>query len=383
LWCKKIKIKGLKMQIPPFTLERYFARHEFSAKYLLSSSDCESLTLPELLEMASPEMRKTFFELKLGYTESMGHPLLRAEAATMHKGLKAENLLVAAPEESIFIFMNALLQPGDHVIATFPGYQSLYEIARAVGCQVSMWEPDEAAGWHFDPARLADLIRPETKLVVVNFPHNPTGYVPSRSDFDEIVGMLRERGIYLLSDEMYRFLEIEDGTTLPSACEAYEKAFTLFGMSKTFGLPGLRIGWLASKQRAALERMLEMKDYTTICSSAPSEILSIIALQNKQKIIDLQNARLARNFALLDEFFSARPERFTLNRPRGGSICFPRILGVESSLEFADTLVAEASIMLAPSHVFDYGDQHFRMGFGRENFGEVLGLFGEYVDGMK
>ena len=332
--------------------------------------------------MASPEMRKTFFELKLGYTESPGHPQLRAEAASIYDGLNADDLLIAAPEEAIFLLMNALLEPGDHVIATFPGYQSLYEIARAGGCQVSMWEPDEAAGWHFDPARLAELIRPETKLVVINFPHNPTGYVPSKSDFDEIIGMLRERGIYLLSDEMYRFLEIEDGTTLPSACEAYEKAFTLFGMSKTFGLPGLRIGWIASQDAATLAKMLQLKDYTTICSSAPSEILSIIALQNCDAIIEMQNARLKRNIALLDDFIAARPERFQLNRPRGGSICFPRMLDVENTLDFADTLVAEASIMLAPSHVFAYGDQHFRLGFGRENFAEVLGLFGEYVDAI-
>ena len=370
------------MQIPPFTLERYFARHEFSAKYLFSSSDCESLTLPELLDMASPEMRRTFFNLKLGYTESMGHPQLRAEAAAIYDGIDAEHVLISAPEEAIFLLMNALLQPGDHVISTFPGYQSLYEIARSLGCQVSTWEPVEAAEWHFDLARLEQVITPQTKLVVANFPHNPTGYIPSHAEFDQMIGMLRERGIYLLSDEMYRFLEIETGATLPSACEAYERAFTLFGMSKTFGLPGLRIGWIATQDAATLARMLELKDYTTICSSAPSEILSIIALQNKQRIIDMQNARLKRNFALLDEFFTTRPERFTLNRPRGGSICFPRMLGVESTLAFADKIVAEAGIMLAPSHVFDYGDQHFRMGFGRENFGEVLGLFGEYVDDM-
>jgi aspartate/methionine/tyrosine aminotransferase len=300
----------------------------------------------------------------------------------MHKGLKAENLLVAAPEEAIFLLMHALLQPGDHVISTFPGYQSLYEIARSVGCQVSTWEPDEDAGWHFELARLAELIRPETKLVVVNFPHNPTGFIPSQKEYVDLIDLLREKGIFLLSDEMYRYLELEAGATLPSACEAYEKAFSLFGMSKTFGLPGLRIGWIATQDAPTLAKMLQLKDYTTICSSAPSEILSIIALQNKDAIIEMQNARLARNFALLDEFFTARPERFQLNRPRGGSICFPRILGVESSLEFADTLVAEASIMLAPSHVFDYGNQHFRIGFGRENFGEVLALFGEYVDAM-
>lgn len=368
------------MQIPPFTLERYFAKYEFSAKYLLSSSDCESLSLPELLDMAAPDMRKAFFELKLGYTESMGHPQLRAEAAAIYEGIDADDLLIAAPEEAIFLLMHALLQPGDHVISTFPGYQSLYEIAGSIGCQLSRWEPVEAAEWHFDLARLEALLTPQTKLVVVNFPHNPTGTIPSHAEFDALIKMLRERGIYLLSDEMYRFLEIESGATLPSACEAYERAFSLFGMSKTFGMPGLRIGWIATQDAPTLARMLELKDYTTICASAPSEILSIIGLQNKQAIIDTQNARLKHNFALLDEFFTARPERFTLNRPRGGSICFPRMLGVESTLEFADKLVAEAGIMIAPSQVFDYGDQHFRLGFGRENFGEVLELFGEYVD---
>ena len=370
------------MQIPPFTLERYFAKHEFSAKYLLSSSDCESLRLPELLKMASPEMRGTWDNLQFGYTESMGHPLLLEEAAKIYAGLNAENLLISAPQEGIFLLMHALLQPGDHVISTFPGYQSLYEIARSIGCQVSTWEPVEDAEWHFDLERLAELIRPETKLVIVNFPHNPTGYIPPQAEFDALINLLREKGIFLLSDEMYRFLEIEVGATLTSACEAYERAFSLFGMSKTFGLPGLRIGWIASQHQPTLVRMLELKDYTTICSSAPSEILSIIALQNKDEVVATQNARLARNMTLLENFMAKYAHIFRWNKPRGGSICFPRMLNVESTLDFADKLVAEAGIMIAPSHVFDYGHQHFRIGFGRENFREVLGVFGDYLDGV-
>ncbi|NQU29381.1 MAG: aminotransferase class I/II-fold pyridoxal phosphate-dependent enzyme [Anaerolineae bacterium] len=368
------------MKIPPFTLERYFAKHEFSAKYLLSSSDCESLHLPELLEMASPEMRTSWDNLQLGYTESQGHPLLLEEAAKFHEGLSASNLLVAAPQENIFLLMEALLQPGDHVIAAFPGYQSLYEIARTIGCQVSMWEPDEEADWHFDLEKLAALIRPSTKLVVVNFPHNPTGYIPPQDEFDALIKMLRKKGIFLLSDEMYRFLEVDPGATLTSACSTYERAFSLFGMSKTFGLAGLRIGWIATRHQPTLAQMRELKDYTTICSSAPSEILSIIALQNKEAIIADQNARVGRNLALLEKFMTNYAHLFRWNRPRGGSICFPRMVGVGSTLAFADLLVEEAGIMIAPSHVFDYGNQHFRIGFGRENFGEVLDVFGEYLD---
>lgn len=367
------------MKIPPFTLERYFAKHEFSARFLLSSSDCESLRLPELLEMASPEIRATWDNLSFGYTESQGHPLLLEEAAKFYPGLSASNLLVAAPQELIFLLMEALLQPGDHVITVFPGYQSLYEIARTIGCQVSMWEPDEDTDWHFDLKKLAALIRPSTKLVVVNFPHNPTGYIPPQDEFDALIEMLRKKGIFLLSDEMYRFLEVDPGATLTSACSAYEKAFSLFGMSKTFGLAGLRIGWIATRHQSTLTRMRELKDYTTICSSAPSEILSIIALQNKEAIIADQNARVGRNIAVLEKFMTKYAHLFHWNKPRGGSICFPRMLGVESTLTFADLLVEEAGIMIAPSHVFDYGNQHFRIGFGRENFGEVLSIFGNYL----
>ncbi len=368
------------MQIPPFALERYFAKYEFSAKYLLSGSDCESLTLPRLLEMASPQTKEMWEELSLGYTESAGHPLLRAEAAQIYTGLEAKNLLIAAPEEIIFLFMHALLQPDDHVIVTAPGYQSLHEIARSIGTQVSTWEAVEAENWHFDLARLAELIRPETKLVVVNFPHNPTGFIPSKKEYQDLINLLREKNIFLFSDEMYRFLEVEQGATLFSACEAYEKAFSLFGMSKTFGLPGLRIGWVAAQNQSLLARMLELKDYTTICASAPSEILAVIALQNKAAIIAEQNARLAKNMALLDAFMEKNAHIFRLNRPRGGSICFPRMLGDVSTLEFANRLVAEAGIMIAPSHVFGHGDRHFRIGFGRENFGEVLESFGAYLE---
>ncbi len=368
------------MQISPFTLERYFAKHEFSAKYLLSSSDCESLTMPELLAMATPEMRKTWDTLSFGYTESAGHALLLEEIAQIYTGIGSENLLTSAPEEGIFLFMHALLQPDDHVIVTAPGYQSLHEIARTIGTQVSLWEPVEDAGWHFDLARLSELIRPSTKLVVVNFPHNPTGFIPSQKDFDGLIELLRKKGIYLFSDEMYRFLEVESGATLTSACEAYENAFSLFGMSKTFGLPGLRIGWVASQNREILQKMLRLKDYTTICNSAPSEILSIIALQNKTAIIATQNVRLTRNMILLEKFMEKYAHIFKLNIPRGGSICFPRMLNVENTLDFANQLVATAGIMIAPSHVFNYGNQHFRIGFGRENLGEVLEKFGAYLD---
>jgi aspartate/methionine/tyrosine aminotransferase len=368
------------MKIAPFELERYFAKHEFSARYLLSSSDCESLSMSALLAMADADTARLWHELKLGYTESAGHPLLRETIAGVYQEIGVEDILVVVPEEGIFLLMHALLRPSDHIICTFPGYQSLYEVARSIGCEVSRWEPDEARGWHFDVEDLKEKMRANTRLVVVNFPHNPTGYAPPREDFEAIIRLVRERGAYLLSDEMYRFLEIDEGATLPAACERYERAVSLFGLSKTFGLPGLRIGWLASQDAKVLERVSELKDYTTICSSAPSEILAIIALQSRSEIIRRQVERARRNVGVLGSFFNVYRDCFSWNRPIGGSICFPRMLVVDDTSSFCQQLIQATGIMLVPSSQFQYGRRHVRIGFGRDDLPEVLERFGEYLD---
>ena len=292
------------MKLEPFFLERYFANHEFSAKYLLSSSDCEALTMEELLESADDQSLSLWENLKLGYTDSSGHPLLREAIADIYSGVVADDILVVTPEEGIFLAMQALLRPGDHVVCTFPGYQSLYELARSMGCDLSLWKPDEDRGWHFSLCQLEMMIRDDTKMVVVNFPHNPTGYMPSHDEYTSLVDIVRQRGAYLFSDEMYRFLELDREALLPAGCDVYRKAISLSGLSKTFGLPGLRIGWLATRDHDILEQMRMLKDYTTICSSAPSEILGLMAVRDRENIIARQMARIRKNIKILDDFFS-------------------------------------------------------------------------------
>jgi aspartate/methionine/tyrosine aminotransferase len=368
------------MEIAPFQLERFFARHEFSAQYLLSSSDCEPLSLSELLAIADTETKALWDDLKLGYTESWGHPLLRAEIAAMYRDADSQDVLTLVPEEGIFLLMHALLKPGDHVVSTFPGYQSLYEVARSIGCQLSTWEPDEVHGWQFSLDQLADLITTKTRLVVINFPHNPTGFVPPLADFLATVELVENRGAYLLSDEMYRFLDVERGVTLPAACELSQGAISLSGLSKTFGLPGLRTGWLVSQDSQVLNSISQLKDYTTICASAPAEVLALTALRNKDQIIAQQVGRLRRNFEHLEGFFTNYQHLFSWQKPSGGSICFPRMHAVEDTYTFCEQLLADTGIMLAPSRVFQYGDQHVRIGFGRENLPQVVDRFSEYLD---
>ena len=368
------------MKLESFFLERYFAKHEFSAKYLLSSSDCEAFYMQELLESADAQSLGLWKNLKLGYTDSSGHPALRESIADIYKGVAADDILVVTPEEGIFLSMQALLRPGDHVVCTFPGYQSLYELARSVGSDVSLWKPDEDRGWHFSLRQLENLIRDDTRMVVVNFPHNPTGYLPSHDGYMSLVDIVRRSGAYLFSDEMYRFLEFDREATLPAGCEVYRKAISLSGLSKSFGLPGLRIGWVATRDHNILEQMRLLKDYTTICSSAPSEILGLMAVRDCENIIARQMARILKNISILDEFFSQYSDCMCWNRPLGGSICFPRMSLTDDTSEFCESLIKETGIMLVPSKIFQYGNHHVRIGFGREDFPEIIERFSAYID---
>lgn len=367
------------MRLKPFKLERYFAKYEFSAKYLLSSSDCDGLSQKELISWADEETKKLWDDLILGYTESQGFPLLRQEVTKLYKGINPEDVLIVAPEEGIFIALNSILEKSDHVICTFPGYQSLYEVAEGMGCEVTRWESDEQQGWRFDPGFLTKNIKPNTKLIVFNFPHNPTGYLATKKDFERIIEIAKEHNLYIFSDEMYRFLEYNAEDRLPSACEIYDKAVILFGMSKTFGLAGLRLGWVITKDSEVYQKMTTFKDYTTICSSAPSEILSLIALRAKDKIIQRHLEIINRNLGLADSFFKKYQDLFSWVRPKAGTIAFPKIIGGEDSLAFCERVIKDAGIMLLPSTVYDYDNKHFRLGFGRENFPTALSIFENYL----
>ena len=335
----------------PFALERFFARHEFSARYLLSASDCQGPSMAELVGGAAAQLRRRWESLTLGYTESQGLPELRDAIAGTYQQVDAAHVLTAVPEEAIFLAMHALLSPGDHVVCTFPGYQSLYELARSIGCEVDLWMPQEskttppdvpggagthaavaaepgarAAGWRFDPAALETLLRPDTKLVVWNFPHNPTGALPSAADFTRMVQSVARTGAWLFSDEMYRLLEPAPSLRLPAAVDVYERAISLSGMSKSFGLAGLRIGWVALRDGDLLEKMKALKDYTTICSSAPSEVLALMGLEQGEHIVADNLARVERNRQTAAAFFTRHGSLFSWVPPQAGTVCFPRLL---------------------------------------------------------
>jgi aspartate/methionine/tyrosine aminotransferase len=369
------------MKPEAFHLERYMSLYEFSARHSLASSDCESYPLAEVVAWADDECRGLWEDLRLGYTESQGLPQLRREIASTYDGVSTDDVLEVVPEEGVLIAMTVLLEPGDHVIVTHPGYQTLYGIAEGLGCDVTYWQPDEEQGWRFDPAFVRRALRPATRLIVANFPHNPTGYLPTGAEYQELLDIAAEAGAYLFSDEMYRGLEQEPATRLPSAVERYGKAVTLSGMSKTYSMPGLRVGWLATRDRELYARLAAYKDYTTICAGAPSEILALIGLREQERIIARNLGIISGNLDRLEAFGAERPGLLSLIRPRAGSICFARLGAAEGALAFCRRLVEEAGALLLPSTVFGYGDAHVRFGLGRTDFGEGLKVFGEWLEG--
>lgn len=355
------------MRIAEFALERYFARWEFAVEHLLCASDVEAYAMTELLDLADDESQSLWESLTLGYTESTGHPLLRREIAALYDDIAPDDVLVfAGAEEGIFCLANVLLGSGDHAIVTWPGYQSLYEVARATGADVTLHELREDAGWRIDVAQLRRQVTPATRLIVVNAPHNPTGMLPDRETFDAVVAIAEEAGAHLLLDEVYRFLEFDQADALPTGADVTERGISLGVMSKSFAMAGLRIGWLATRDRELLARCSSFKDYTTICSAAPSEVLALIGLRARATVIARSRDIVAANLGLLDAFFDDWVDRFAWVRPRAGSVGFPRLtvpgVGID---EWAAGLVEAEGVLLLPGSQFGYGGNHFRLGFGR------------------
>lgn len=366
------------MKPADFKLERFFARHELSSEHLLSASDCESLTVEDLLALEGEDAAQRLGSLGLGYGDAAGDPALREAVASLYTGLSANEILTGAPEECIFIALSGLLEPGDHVIVTSPAYQSLLELPRAAGCRVSEWRLERTgAGWRLEQAELERLSAGGVKMIVVNFPHNPTGYLPSRSEFEAIVETADRHGAVLFSDEMYRYLEHDDDERLPPACELYRRAISLGGLSKAYGLPGLRTGWLASREASLLAPAAAMKDYTTICASAPAEYLARIAVENTATITWRCREIVRTNLEAAKAFFSSHREWFEWIPPRAGPVAFPELRktnpgGIRTADELSVLLRERENTLLLPGTLFDRSPMEFRIGLGRLSFPEAL-----------
>lgn len=369
----------MKNAIEPFALERFFAQYEFRTEFLLCASDCETHSLHELLAYESGA-EAAFAALRLGYTEAPGSPELRELIAAQYESIGADDVLVfSGAQEAIFACMLQMLRPGDEAIVHSPAYQSLYAVAQAAGARVVRWMAHEEQRWALDVEFLRETINTATKAIVINSPHNPTGSLLSQDAQQQIIDVAAAHGTMVFSDEVYRLSEYDERERLPAICDRYDRGVSLGVISKSFGLAGLRIGWLATRDREVLRRAAELKDYLTICNSGPSEFLAMLALRNATAILRRNGAITGANLKLLDEVIARHPQRLSWVRPRAAPIGFLRIHDPRGATAFSNALREKTGVLLLPSAIYEAGDSHVRIGFGRANFAEGLERFEAFL----
>lgn len=369
------------MGYPLFRLEEFFAQHEFSARFLLCSSDAETISLAALLQMADTECMRLWDELQLHYAEVAGHPMLRHEISNRYADTidKDSVLCFVGAEEAIYCAIHAVLEPADHAIVITPCYQSLETLSASI-CEVSSVTLRYEERWELDLERIKQARRENTKLIIINFPHNPTGAMISRDKQAELVEFARMHGIWILSDEVYHLLEIEETDRLPPIADVYERGLSLNVLSKVYGLGGVRVGWLASVDHAVLQHAQRLKHYLSISNSAPSEILAVIALRAEAQLIARNRSLIHENIQRLDRFFSRHADWFEWIRPRGGCIGYPLFRSSKKVQELTDDVLQKTGVLLLPATIYNDTANHFRIGFGRKNMPEALQLFERYIE---
>lgn len=369
------------MKIARFETEHFFAKYEFNTPYQLCNSDCETMSIEALLELADVSLT-AFTQQTLGYTESQGNPELRQSIANTYQYCSPENIIVlATPVEGIYLTARAILNPGDEVIVLSPAYDALINMfEHVVGNQnVKKWNfhPSDN-GWELRIEELSQLLSPKTKMIVVNFPHNPTGYIPSPQMQQNIITIAEQNDVWLFSDEMYFGLVHEGTEKIPSMADLSPKAIVLSGLSKTYGLPGLRTGWLVVPNEQLKEEYVNWKFYTSICSPGPSEFLATAALKVWNELRQRSLIQINSNLKIADEFFHRWPSHFTWHRPLAGSTALVRC-HVNSVNQITERLATEAGVLIQSGQTLGSDDQHMRVGFGRSAFATAIGKFDNWL----
>ena len=364
--------------LPDFRLETHFSRWEFTAKFNMAASDAQTVSMRDLLALAQPAEHEAWESMALGYTETWGAPALREAIARTYENIEPRQVLCfAGAEEGLYCAMLALLGRDDHAIVTVPNYQSMETVPASICGEISGWRLRAENGWQPDLDELRGLLRPNTRLVAVNFPNNPTGEIADPATFRALAELCDERGIHLFSDEVYRGLERDPSRRLPQAADLLDRGVSLNVMSKAYGLPGLRVGWIATRDVELLARMERMKHYLSICNAGPSEVLTRIALGASDALLSRNLDLCTRNLAALDAFFAERPDLYQWQAPAGGCVGFARYLGPDGVEAHCRDLVERAGVLLLPASLFRsplaaVPEDRFRVGYGREGIGEGL-----------
>lgn len=371
--------------LPDFRLETHFSKWEFKAEHHLTASDAQSIAMPELLALATPKERAEFENLWLGYTETFGAPDLRQAIANLFEHQQETDILCfAGASEGIFAANTAILEEDSHAIVVTPNYQSHETLPQAI-CEATGVPLDPDDNWSLDIDRVAAAIKPNTRLLTINFPHNPTGAILPLDRYQALVTLCRKHGIYILHDEIFNGLGRTGAQHLPFIADIYERGLSLNVTSKAMGLPGLRIGWIACQDQELISKMERLKHYLSICNSGPSERLAKIAINNRDKL-------LARNCKIIDgnlpkwsAFFARHTDLFEWHLPDGSCMGFPRYIGPGGVEQFAQSLVEESGVLVLPSSIYvstltPTPSDRFRIGYGRLKLDEGIAAMEAHIN---
>ncbi len=354
------------MKIAPFGVEEWMNKYEVDAKYNIAETCVESLTVEELLNLTdNPEQKiNDIKQMQLTYGDIKGSKDFKTGVSSLYKNVNAENILPShGAIGANFLLLYSLIEAGDKVVSVFPTYQQLYSIPESFGAEVKRLELRYEDGFLPDLAKLKELVNKDTKLIAINNPNNPSGVMMGREILEKIVEIAREADAYILSDEVYRGLDPEK--EVPAIVDIYEKGISVGSMSKIFSLAGLRMGWLTGPEEI-IEKCQLHRDYTTISNGMIADYLSVIALENKDKILKRNSKKVNKQLKILDRWVE-NEDLVEYVKPSGGTTAFLHYKLEMTSEEFSKRLYRGKGVLTVPGTAFGR-DRFLRIGFaGNEN----------------
>lgn len=367
------------MDMSSFLVDAYFTEYESKAKYMMGSSDPESLPLKEAVSDLSK-----YADEPLGYALGNGYLPLREKLSALYETVTPDQIaMMNGGEETIYVTMRALLKPGDEIVVQMPSYQSLSVIAKEIGCSIIEYRPGFEEKWAFDLETLKTKITPKTRLLILNYPHNPTGACLTDGEMASIVALCREHRLYLIADEVYRFLRMDESCSDASFADLYENAVALGSFSKTFAAPGLRLGWVATKSSELMHKLLAYRHFTSTCSNLPCQWIASELLNKRDTIMQRNNAIVRQNATLLEQFVQQHTDLFAYVPPKGATMAYVKLLGGQSAMDFCMEVLEHTGVLIVPSSVLESSDEYLRVGLCRESFPKCIQLVSEYLSNRR
>lgn len=354
---------------PKDPLAEFKRKHAPQTRRFLSKASIEPHSLKELLALANQQELELWQEFSLGYCGSQGDEQLRTQIASQYPGLEAENILIfSGAQEAVFTVYQALLNPHSKSLIITPTYGPLLLSAQGTGADTQLFPMNysEQAGWQLDIDQWKNCLSNQVNLATINFPHNPTGYLPSTDELKTMVTAAQAADLWLFSDEVFRGLEYDINDRLPPVASLYSKGISLGVMGKAYALGGVRLGWIACQDKALIKRLLEIKSYLSICTGRADEILALIAARNAEVIFN-RNIQIAKANLKLIEEHQAQLD-IIWHSPHAGCLAFPRLRKQSNAQKYAESLLESTQSMIIPGNCFMQGANHVRLGYGFKDF---------------